>query len=612
LFRRQAALVGLCIVAGVMTLVFAQHGFPRGAPDLDEAAYRAQASALSHGHVTLPSNYSPSFRPFLSGFHDGRIVFKYQPAWPALLAVSERLLGSTLPLRTGLAVLGVVGVFGLALDLLRDRRVALVAAGFFAISPLLWVQAATVLGYQLTVVVGALAAWAYVRWTRSHSRAAALSAGALTGVAVIHRPFDALIMLAAVVLWTLWTAWHHRLLVPFLRDVALGGLPFAAVLLAYNTAVTGSPFRFAFGLSGPLDSFGFGWRASFVVPNVGHNGQIHFTPARAFSTFQSVSAVMPRFVGAAPVVLVAAPLVCIFRRRTWQARLLLAMLASIVAGYFFWWGTANAIHFGLQVSLGPFYHYAVLVPLAILAGWGVVTWARTPARIAGVVVVALVWAVPAGWMSFTRARHEGVIQAHRVARLDAPGARLVIESPTFTGNPYLDVANDADLRADRVVALDVPGERLHVFDRFAGRPVYLERAYRELNDLLGPIKTDRVLVHAVRAPAVRAQLHVSGHQEIYTRIGSNTRGFPPSTTSVEIGARDLPGDGSTVTVAFGVFTDAAHRSWIECTTEAHRTPTGVEILTPCDGWHHYAFPDGRTATSREDVSPSLGVVLSAA
>ncbi len=610
MLRRYLALVALCALAGALTLAFAQHAFPRGTPDLDESAYEAQASALAYGHITLPSSDAPSFRPFLSGFHDGRIVFKYQPVWPALLALSERVLTSSLPLRVVLAVLGVLAVYGLAIDMLRDRGIALLAAAFFAISPLLWVQASTLLGYQLTVVLGTLGAWAFIRWTRTESHAAARAAGALTGFAVLHRPFDAVIMLAAVALWTLSTAWRRRRLAPFVRDVVIGGAPFAVMLIAYNKAVSGRLWQFAFSSSGPLDRFGFGWRASFVVPDTGHRGELHFTPARAFSTLQSVSAVMPRFLGAAPIVLLAALLACIFRWRAWQARLLLAMFLSVPLGYFFWWGTANAVHFRLQVPLGPFYHYAVLVPLTILGAWGVVIWVRRPCQVALLVVVATAWAVPASWMTFTRARHAGATRASRVARLDAPGRRLVIEAPEFPDNPYLDVANRADLGGERVVALDVSGERLDVVERFPGRALYLERSYRSYGDFLGPITIDRVDLRVVRAPAVRAVLHASGSDGLYVRIGRHARDV--STPSVDLSAHDLPTDGSVVLVAFGMYTDARHGGWIECRTEARVTPNGVEILAPCDGYHHYVFPNGKTATSREDVSPRLSVALSPA
>ena len=137
---------------------------PRGGPNLDEVAYDAQARALADGHLTLPAaTHDPFFRPFLSGFRDDRVVFKYQPVWPALIATSRGALGSTLPLRALLAAAGVVATYAFAWQLLDRRRVAIIAAVVVAVSPFTWIQSATLLGYQLSFVLGLAAAAAIVR-----------------------------------------------------------------------------------------------------------------------------------------------------------------------------------------------------------------------------------------------------------------------------------------------------------------------------------------------------------------------------------------------------------------------------------------------------------------
>ena len=72
---------------------------PHGTVDLDEVAYESQANAIAHHQLTLPvATHDPFFRPFLSGVRGDRIVFKYQPEWPALMAVARGGFGSTLPL----------------------------------------------------------------------------------------------------------------------------------------------------------------------------------------------------------------------------------------------------------------------------------------------------------------------------------------------------------------------------------------------------------------------------------------------------------------------------------------------------------------------------------
>ena len=194
---------------------------------------------------------------------------------------------------------------------------------------------------------------------------------------------------------------------------------------------------------------------------------------------------------------------------------------------------------------------------------------------------------------------------------DAPGRRLVFEVPAFANDPYLSVANRADLGGERVVALDVDGHRLDVFDRFSrgGRSVYLARAYHHYDDFLGRIVIDRVALTAIRAPAIAVDMHAFGPKIDYVRVGTQTRVLPMSASASVLRPADLPANGSVAELAFGIFTDREHLSWLECRTEARGTPSGVEILTPCDGYQHYVFPNGRSATSREDVSPRLDVVM---
>ena len=605
----------IALFAGVVTMIFATNAFARGAPNLDETAYRAQASALERGHLTLPGNYAPSFRPFLSGVRSDKVVFKYQPVWPALMALSRRGLGSTLPLRFALAVTGVLAVYALATEMFDERIVAIIAALIVALSPFVWVQAATELGYQLTLVTTTSAAWLLVRWTRRGRRAAAIGAGAALGVAVLHRPFDALIVLTPVLGWALWRAHRQNALLALCRDLALGVAPFLVLLLAYNQAVMGRPWRFAFGVSSAVDRFGFGWRASYAAPHGGHGGMIHYTVGRAFAAMWANAAALPRFVMAAPIVLAAAIYAVVRHWSAWQARLLVAMIAAIFAGYLLWWGTANAVSFGVHKTLGPFYHYTVLVPIAILAAWALVEVARKPRTIAVIVGVAVLWCIPASWNAFRNARHAGRTGAAELRKTDAPGRRLVFEAPPYAGDPYVLVDNRADLGGDRVVALDVPGQRLYVIDRLPDRTPYLERKYQRFGDFLGHLRSDRVRLDVLRAPRIEFTIRDRDASAThgYLAVGAARRNALPSRRDrvgavVDLTAADLPADGRSTTVAVGLDTRAARGGpWVECRFEARATAGQVELLEPCDGYQHYVFPGGKEATEREDVTPRLSI-----
>src|SRR6266513_139883 len=94
---------------------------------------------------------------------------------------------------------------------------------------------------------------------------------------------------------------------------------------------------------------------------------------KAFSTLQHVFAVLPRFVALAPAVLVCIVVLVWQRRHDSRVWLLVAMMCTLIVGYFFWWGSANAFHFKLEQPLGPFYGYPLLMPLAVAGAWGATT-----------------------------------------------------------------------------------------------------------------------------------------------------------------------------------------------------------------------------------------------
>jgi hypothetical protein len=71
---------------------------PQGTHNLDELVYLNQAEAIRHGRLTYDADtYVPDFRPYLTGVAGDRVVFKYQPLWPAWLALSEAATGDDRP-----------------------------------------------------------------------------------------------------------------------------------------------------------------------------------------------------------------------------------------------------------------------------------------------------------------------------------------------------------------------------------------------------------------------------------------------------------------------------------------------------------------------------------
>jgi hypothetical protein len=619
----------LALVAALTTVVTAYHCFPRGTSDLDEVALQAQGNALAVGRFTLPTaTHEPFFRPFLSGLQGQNVVFKYQPLWPALIAASDALFGSSMPVRVLFSVAGMLAVAWLAWELVRDQRVALLAAALMVCSPFMWVETASILGYHLSLVLGTAASAALIRAVRVRTIGAGVLAGALLGLAIMHRPFDAVLAAAPVIAYVSWQAWRTGVVRRLAAGIGAGTFPFVALFLAYDQVTTGSPLRMAFRATGRIDDFGFGWRASFDVPNSARGGQVHYTVGLALATVRHTFAVLPRFIGFAPLVAACVGVLIWKRRKDERVWLLVAMIGTVIVGYFFWWGTANAYNFGLEYGLGPFYHYPMLGPLFVAASWGFMSLRSRNAKIV-LALVGFAWTGGAGVVVLRDAQVAGAARAAELAALDAPGRSLVLEVPLFPHDPYVRYANDGNLRGKELVAVDIPGRRLEVIDRFPDHKPFLLRSFRRFDDPFGEIHRDRIPLEVIRSPSVELAMHANVKGNLgataYLRIGQNDPHFFMSGTGAVDGSFGLTARssgllrGGSTEVAVGVAIaqpgTPAPRSltgdWYECRFEARAVPDGrISALAPCEGWHHYVFPGGKSATVLEDLTGRLDVHVS--
>jgi len=108
---------------------------------------------FGQGDVTLSdSAHGDAFRPWMSGrVGEDRLVLVQQPTLPALMALSEALFGTMRLALAAIAAAAVVSVYALTNALLRDLRIAVVAAACFVLSPLVMVQSAMFVSYVLAV-----------------------------------------------------------------------------------------------------------------------------------------------------------------------------------------------------------------------------------------------------------------------------------------------------------------------------------------------------------------------------------------------------------------------------------------------------------------------------
>ncbi|ELZ98708.1 membrane protein [Haloferax mucosum ATCC BAA-1512] len=446
--RHRLAAVGVSLLVGLVVTWLAVDLFPYHTVNDDEGVYLMQAAMLLEGKLFLhPSALTEAVRPwfFVVQEHASapggvRLYSKYSPAVPALFALG---------LAVGLPnlVLGVVAsvtawfVYVLTAAVF-DRRTGIVAAGLLGLSPLFLITSSTFLAYAPTTMLNLIFGVCYVRAARRNSVGYAVVAGAFIGFAFFARPYTAVLFALPFMvhsLWALATSWRvgtGRAVARRYVAIALPGIAFVGLTLAYNAVVTGDPLTFPYIAFAPADGIGFGRREI-----LGYD--IVYTPALGIETaVEALDMLVTRwgpmgwFGTVAAIVGVG---VAVYRR--WQratgrrarggdrrrqhglgdretagfVELSDTALAAVVAGVFgsvflgnvFFWGTHNGLRNGLIDLLGPFYHFDALVPLVVFAAAGLVGGVRavrgvatrrfSPSEARGVVFsVVLVSALVAG------------------------------------------------------------------------------------------------------------------------------------------------------------------------------------------------------------------------
>jgi hypothetical protein len=497
----------LAVVAAGVALLVKYLLFPHLSVNNDEALYRLQAQTLASGRLFPPAgDPAGSFAPWLAIASHGHYVLKYTPLVPALFAVSLSVTGT---FGAGLAVtaaLAVVVTYRLGLALFGDRRVAAVAATLFTASPLVVLLEGMLLAYLPAVVLIELAVLGLLRglagpvagsrrsgWRDRHGWAL-VGAGLAAGLAATVRPFDVVTLLAPIAVWAVVTARGRRW---WLSWRVLAGLAVpAALLLAFDAAATGSPFRLPFTYLEPEDKMGFGVRRLYPTDRAHH-----FT---LFDGFSSVGFHLFLLGGWAcgGVVLLGCAIAAIARRRVGGAGVMLGIGALVfLGGYVAFWGAWNAAFlWGGIRYIGPFYLLPVLAVLVLLGARGLVDLATWRPRLGGAAAavtlgltcLVLVSAIPA---NATLSRHD-----RDLGRIvDAlPGRPLVFLSvdPLYLMHPTSLAANPPRLDGRVLWAVTRGGAPDQaIVARNPARPAYLLRipaAYNRMPDSPAGARLERL------------------------------------------------------------------------------------------------------------------------
>lgn len=205
----------------------------------DEYVYLLQARTLLAGRLWWPAPVAPDlFTTSYVAIDGGRLFGTFPPGWPLALALA---MAAGVP---AWLVNPLIGVVTLALvralgARLYDRRTGALAAATLAVSPFFLFNAASYFSHPWCGLLLLAAACLAARDDRRPWWVATLT-GALIGWAVLTRYFTGAVS-ALPILW-----WLLRPGVARPRTIALvmlGGLPWVAGLMAYDTALTGSPWH---------------------------------------------------------------------------------------------------------------------------------------------------------------------------------------------------------------------------------------------------------------------------------------------------------------------------------------------------------------------------------
>ncbi len=204
----------------------------------DEYAYLYQARTLAAGRLWNPPTGHPDLFAFNYIVHEPARVFGSFPAgWPLMLAMALRVGLPAWVVNPLLGVLTLVAVAALGWRL-HSARAGLVAALIVGVSPFFLFNAASYFSHTFCGLLLVTAAWVAARPDRRPAWVP-LAVGLLIGWAVVARYLTGVIGAVPIIWWLLrpGTSRPRALLL-----VALGGLPWVVALMAYNDALTGSPW----------------------------------------------------------------------------------------------------------------------------------------------------------------------------------------------------------------------------------------------------------------------------------------------------------------------------------------------------------------------------------
>jgi Dolichyl-phosphate-mannose-protein mannosyltransferase len=236
--RRAAGLLGAPLVTLALVAInqLVLLDFPNSA---DEYVYLYQARMLAAGHLSTATVASPELFAFNYIVQEPARTFGSFPlGWPLALALALalRVPAWLVNPALGALTLGLVWTLGARL---YSPRIGVLAAALVAASPFFAFTAASYFSHTFCGVLLLGAACLAARDDRTPAWVP-VAIGLLVGWAVLTRYLTGVVCAVPILLWLCRPGVRRGRLAAL---VVLGGLPWIAVLMAYNTALSGGPWQ---------------------------------------------------------------------------------------------------------------------------------------------------------------------------------------------------------------------------------------------------------------------------------------------------------------------------------------------------------------------------------
>ena len=372
------ALSGLMITAWVSDDVFERIPHVE-----DEFAYLWQAEVMAEGLISQPSPETPKAFPvpFVVD-HDGQRFAKYPPGWPAALSIGARVKIPWL-VNSLLAGFSLWLIYRLGMKIL-GRGVGLLAELLALSSPMFLMLSGSLLSHTLSLFLALVFQLAWLdsfplrgasREQRAPDGLVLVTGAGSLGLLALTRPLTAVAVAFPFLLHGVYLLARgkpgekKKMLI-----LALVTGDVASLLLIWQWALGGSPFRNLYTLWWPYDRLGFG--ADIGVTESGHNLYWALQNVRF-----NLSAGIHDIFGWPYISWLFIPFGLIVLCPKRNGKLVLAVFVSLVVAYGVYWPGSWLY--------GPRYYYEGLPSLAIcsaagvawLGGWlgnwrGMVRWRR--------------------------------------------------------------------------------------------------------------------------------------------------------------------------------------------------------------------------------------------